>query len=168
MGLPKDNLFENTSTVEETDTQQQVLIEDRHHSDEDKALSVSQKHGIEFIRLSETNLSSQIVRLLPHWLVTQHNVIAVKFEGDTLYVAITNPVDLPTLDQINLVTGFNVKPVVATEREIIKAISQHYGAEQMTKQDMIDAKFDAEPTQEGDKKIEDLVVSDEAGQVVRL
>src|SRR4030043_138199 len=168
MGLPKDNLFENTSTVEETDTQPQVLIEDRHHSDEDKALSVAQKHGIEFIRLSETNLSSQIVRLLPQWLVTQHNGIAVRLEEDTLYVAMTNPVDLPTLDQINLVTGFNVKPVVATEREITKAISQHYGAEQMTRQDLIDARFDAEPTQEDDNKIEDLLLSDDAGQVVRL
>jgi len=77
---------------------------------------------------------------LPQWLVTRHNIIAVKFEEDTLYVAMTNPLDLPTLDEINLVTGFNVKPVVATEREIIKAISQHYGAEQMTKQDLIDAK----------------------------
>jgi type IV pilus assembly protein PilB len=168
MGLPKDNLFENTSTVEETDTQQQVLIEDRHHSDEDKALSVAQKHGIEFIRLSETNLSSQIVRLLPQWLVTQHNVIAVRLEEDTLYVAMTNPVDLPTLDQINLVTGFNVKPVVATEREITKAISQYYGAEQMTRQDLIDAEFDAEPVQEGNRRIEDLATSDDAGQVVRL
>ncbi len=168
MVLPKDNLFENTSTVEETDTQQQVLIEDRHHSDEDRAISVAQKHGIEFIRLSETNLSSQIVRLLPQWLVTQHNVIAVRLEEDTLYVAMTNPVNLPTLDQINLVTGFNVKPLVATEREITKAISQHYGAEQMTKQDMIDAEFDAEPALEGDKRIEDLATSDDAGQVVRL
>jgi type IV pilus assembly protein PilB len=169
MGLePKDNSFENTSIMEETDTKQGVLIEDRHHSDEEKALAIAQKHGVEFIRLSETNLSSQVVRLLPQWLVTQHNVIAVRLEEDTLYVAMTNPVDLPTLDQINLVTGFKVKPVVAIEREIIEAISQHYGAEQMTKQGLIDAKFDAEPVQEGDKRIEDLVTSDDAGQVVRL
>jgi type IV pilus assembly protein PilB len=165
---PKDNIFENTSTVGETDTQQGVLIADRHHSDEDKALAIAQKHGVEFIRLSETNLSSQVVRLLPDWLVTQHNVIAVRLEEDTLYVAMTDPVDLPTLDQINLVTGFNVKPVVATEREIIKAISQHYGAEQITRQGLIDARFDVEPTQEDDNKIEDLVTSDEVGQVVRL
>jgi type IV pilus assembly protein PilB len=165
---PKDNIFENTSTVGEADTQQGVLIADRLHSDEDKALAIAQKHGVEFIRLSETNLSSQVVRLLPDWLVTQHNVIAVRLEEDTLYVAMTDPVDLPTLDQINLVTGFNVKPVVATEREIIKAISQHYGAEQITRQGLIDARFDVEPTQEDDNKIEDLVTSDEVGQVVRL
>jgi type IV pilus assembly protein PilB len=160
--------LESVSAARQPDTKQGVLIEDRHHSDEDKALAIAQKHGVEFIRLSETNLSSQVVRLLPHWLVTQHDVIAVRLEEDTLYVAMTNPVDLPTLDQINLVTGFNVKPIVATEREITKAISQHYGAEQITRQGLIDARFDVEPTQEDDNKIEDLVLSDNAGQVVRL
>lgn len=169
MGVEVNNKsLESVSAARQPDTKQGVLIEDRHHSDEDKALAIAQKHGVEFIRLSETNLSSQVVRLLPHWLVTQHDVIAVRLEEDTLYVAMTNPVDLPTLDQINLVTGFNVKPIVATEREITKAISQHYGAEQITRQGLIDARFDVEPTQEDDNKIEDLVLSDNAGQVVRL
>lgn len=163
----KKNSLVNNSAITEADTEQTAFVQGTA-SDEMTARALAEKHGVEFIKFSETKLSTHIVRLLPQWLVTKHNVIAVKFEEDTLYVAMTNPLDLPTLDQINLVTGFNVKPVVATEREIIKAISQHYGAEQMTKQDLIDARFDQEPTKEGDKKIEDLVLSDESGQVVRL
>lgn len=169
MGLPaKDNSIEGNAVVIEADSEQTVLVKDSPHSYEDAARALAEKHSVEFIRLSETELSSQVVQLIPHWLVTQHNIIAVKFEEDILYVAMTNPVDLPTLDQINLVTGFNVKPIVATEREIIQAIGQHYGAEQVTKQDLVDARFDTEPTQQGDKEIKDLVLSDEAGQVVRL
>ncbi len=164
----KDNSLEGTTAIAQPDSMQSTSVQGKAASDEMAARNLAEKHGVDFIRLSEANLSSQVVRLLPHWLVTQHNIISVKFEEDTLYVAMTNPVDLPTLDQINLVTGFNVKPLVATEREITKAISRHYGAEQMTKQDLIDAKFDAEPTLEGDKRIEDLVTSDDAGQVVRL
>ena len=164
----KDNLLESVPAAEQADDAQPVFAKDDLSSDENAARALAEKHGVDFIKLSETELSSQVVRLVPHGLVTQHNVIAVKFEGDTLYVAMTNPVDLPTLDQINLVTGFNVKPVVAIERDIIKAIGQHYGAEQMARQDLIDARFDTEPTEEGDKRIEDLVLSDDAGQVVRL
>jgi len=164
----KDNSLEGNAGVIGADSEQTVLVKDSPHSDETAVRAIAQKHGVDFIKLSETQLEAHIIRLLPQWLVTQHNVIAVKFEEDTLYVAMTNPLDLPTLDQINLVTGFNVKPVVATEREIIKAISQHYGAEQMTKQGLIDARFDTEPTEDGDKRIENLVLSDDAGQVVRL
>ncbi len=169
MGIEVDNKsLVSVSAAQQADTKQTVLVGSAVASDEEMARLIAQKHGFDFIKLSETQLEAHIVRLLPQWLVTRHNVIAVKLEENTLYVAMTNPLDLPTLDEINLVTGFNVKPVVATEREIIKAISQHYGAEQMTRQDLIDAKFDSEPTLEGDKRIEDLATSDDASQVVRL
>jgi len=128
----KDNLLESASAPVHIDTAESVSLEGRPAPDEGTATSIAEKHSVDFIKLSETQLEAHIVRLLPQWLVTRHNIIAVKFEEDTLYVAMTNPLDLPTLDEINLVTGFNVKPVVATEREIIQAISQHYGAEQMT------------------------------------
>jgi len=163
----RDNSLEGISVVAEADSEQTVLVQGAA-SDEITAKALAQKHGVEFIRLSETELSLQVVRHIPHWLIKQHNIIAVKFEENTLYVAMTNPVDLPTLDQINLVTGFNVKPLVATERDIIKAISQHYGAEQLAKQDLVDIRLDRGQTKESDQRIEDLVLSNEAGQVARL
>jgi type IV pilus assembly protein PilB len=165
---PKDNSFENTPVIMQADSRQPMSAHGKTASDEMAVRALAEKHGVEFIKLSETKISPQVVWILPQWLVTQHNIIAVRLEENTLYVAMTNPVDLPTLDQINLVTGFNVKPVVATEREITKAISQHYGAKQITKQDLIDARLDAEPTGQRDKKTEDLATSDDAGQVVRL
>jgi type IV pilus assembly protein PilB len=163
----RDNSLEDIAFVAKADSEQTVLVQGGA-SDEITAKALAQKHGVEFIRLSEKELSSQVVRLIPHWLIKQHNIIVVKFEEDTLYVAMTNPVDLPTLDQINLVTGFNVKPLVATERDIIKAISQHYGAEQLSKQDLVDIRLDRGQTEECDQRIEDLVLSNEAGQVARL
>ncbi len=164
----KNNSFDNPSAVAQGDIGQTVSVEDKPISDEDAARSIARKQGVDFIKLSDVELSPHVVRLLPHWLVTKHNAIAVKFEGDTLYVAMANPLDLPTLDQINLVTGFNVRPMVATEKEIIQAVSQHYGVEHTSKQDLIDARFDAESTEQTDGKLEDLVLSSEAGQVVRL
>ncbi len=169
MGLkPKDNLRARVSTGAQADSAQTVFVKGEAALDEDTARSIAKKHGVDFIKLSEANLSPHIVRLLPQWLVTQHQVIAVEFKEDTLYVAMTNPLDLPALDQINLVTGFNVKPMVATEREIIQAISRHYGVEQMTKQDLVDVRFDQEQLEQPDMRVEDLVLSSEAGQVVRL
>jgi len=164
----KANLLDGTSSAAHADREQPMLVRDNLAWDESTAMTIAEKHNVEFVKLSEVKLSPQVVRIIPQWLVTKHNIIAVKFEEDTLYVAMTNPVDLPTLDQINLVTGFSVRPVVATERDIIQAIGQHYGAKEITKQGLIDARFDTEPTDEGDKRIEDLILSDDAGQVVRL
>jgi len=160
---PKDNSFGN-----EADSKQGILIKDDPSSNENKARAIAEKYGVEFINLSETKLLPQVVWLLPQSIVTEHSVIAVKLEEDTLYVAMTNPADMPTLDQINLITGFNVAPMVATEKEIIKAISEHYGVEQMTKQGMIDAKFDTEPAQESGRRIDNLVLTDDTSHIVKL
>ena len=164
----KDNSLQSASAVEQADTGQAKFVKGEPAPDEHTARSIAKEHGVDFIKLSDAELSPHIVRLLPQWLVTQHNVIAVKFSEDTLYIAMSNPLDLPALDQINLVTGFNVKPMVATEREITQAISQHYGVEQISKQDLVDARFGQELTEQADEKIEDLALSSEAGQVVRL
>ena len=154
--------------LSETDVAQQVLVRDNAGSDEDTARSIAREHNVEFIKLSETKLSPHIVRLLPQDLVTEHHVIAVKFEEDTLYVAMVNPLDLPTLDQINLMTGFKVKPMVATEREILQAVNQHYGVEQLSRQDMIDSRFNQELAGQADENFGGLDVSGGEGQVVRL
>ena len=165
----KDNLLESTGGTAGADTGQTPPVASKHTPEEDTAKAIAEKYGLDFVKLSEMKLSSHIVRLLPEWLVTEHNVIAVKFEEDTLYVATTNPLDLPALDQINMVTGFNVKPMVSTEREIIQATNRHYGVEQTTKQDIVDARFGREQMgQASDEKIEDLTVPEQAGQVVRL
>ena len=166
-GTEQKNRACGTGTVEEIDGQI-VFAEGEHVSDEDKAKSIAQKYGVDFVKLSEVELSPHVVHLLPQWLASQHKVIAVKFEENILYVAIRNPLDLPTLDQIRLVTAFNVKPLVAIEREIIQAIRQHYGAEQMTRQDLVDARFDHDQTEQTAGKIEDSVLSGEAGQAVQL
>lgn len=140
----------------------------RSASDEIAARAIAQEHGVEFVKLSEIDLSPHGVRLLPQWLVAQHNVMAVRLEGNTLYVAITDPLDLPTLDKIGLVTGFAVRPVVATKRDILQAIGSHYGAEQMSRQGMIDAQLNQEEAEQVAEKIENLILSDEAGQIVQL
>lgn len=186
MGLePNDNLFNHTSAEAEAGTGQKngasstgtaeeingqtVLSEGDHALDEDKAKSIAQKHGVDFIKLSEAELSPYIVHLIPQWLATQHKVIAVNFEEDMLYVAICNPLDLPTLEQIKLVTAFNVKPVVALEREIIQAIREHYDTEQMTRQSLADARFNQDQVVEQTAvRIEDSELSGEAGRAVQL
>jgi len=180
---PNDNLFNHTSAEAEAGTEQKngvstgtvkeinaqtVFAEGEHVSDEDKAKSIAQKYGLDFIKLSEANLSPYIVHLLPQWLAAQHKVIAVKFEEDILYVAICNPLDLPTLEQIKLVTAFNVKPVVALEREIIQTIHQYYDTEQMTRQSLVDARFDQDQVEQTAETIEDSLLSGEAGRAVQI
>ncbi len=124
--------------------------------------------GVEFVKLSELEISSNVLGLFPQWLVHQHTVVPVRFEAGTLYVAMEDPLDLPLLDQINLVTGFDVRPVVALRRDIQGAIRRYFGAEQITRQDRVDAWFDQNENCSDDGSVEALVVSEKDGHIIRL
>jgi len=141
---------------------------DNTQTDPASGADVSETLNTQTVSVQGESVPDEIVRLLPEWFVRKHKVITVKLEKDTLYVAMTNPLDLPTLDHMNLMTGLKIKPMVATERDIIQAIKNHYGIEQMTKQDFVDAKRGQEYTEEADGIIEDLASSSEAGRIVRL
>jgi len=164
----KDNSLEGIPDAGLADNEHTDFVRGKRTSDEDAAMAIAQKHGIEFVKLSEVEPSLSWVRFLPQWLASKHNVIAVKLEKDTLYVAMANPLDLPTLDQINLVTGYKVKPMVATEKDIIRAIKQRYGAQEMSKQDLVDARLSHMQSGQISEKTEDLAVFSEEGRIVRL
>ncbi|MGI5864660.1 MAG: hypothetical protein ACOX6T_21790 [Myxococcales bacterium] len=51
---------------------------------------------------------------------------ALKDNGKTLWVAMADPSDIPTLDDLVMKTGARVRPVIAGETEIMTAIERHY------------------------------------------
>ena len=163
----KDNLLDAVSVAAKNGGHG-TFIKDLPLMGEGAAKGLAEKYGVDFVRLSEVSLSPQVVHLLPQWFVARHNVISVSLEDDVLYVAMSNPAALPVLDEINLMTGFEVRAVVATEKDILQAVSEQYGAEQLTKQDMVDVRLDTEFQHEDDSADESLDLSEGDGQVVRL
>ena len=65
-------------------------------------------------------------------------------------------------------TGFQVKPVVALERDILQGIGQHYGARQLTRQDLIDVQFDSQTDVLPEQGVTSLEISEQDDQVIRL
>ena len=66
------------------------------------------------------------------------NAIAVKLEEDSLFVAFVSPLNLVARDEIKLLTGFTVRPMVTTDKEIKQAISNYYRIEDTSKQGIVD------------------------------
>ncbi|MBE3071117.1 MAG: type II/IV secretion system protein [Planctomycetes bacterium] len=68
----------------------------------------------------------EVVHLLPEGLVRQHMAIPVCIDDGELVVAFGAPPDLALLDQIELVTGFRVRPIETPEREIRRMIERFF------------------------------------------
>ena len=98
-----------------------------HATEEDVLRALESQLGIPFIKLSEAPVDSSVISKIPANFVYQHHIFPVSEKDGVLTVAMSDPLDIHTLDDVRLLLGFDVQPVIASQEDIEKAIRQHYG-----------------------------------------
>ncbi|MBI2870442.1 MAG: type II/IV secretion system protein [Candidatus Omnitrophica bacterium] len=150
----------------------QILVAKGWVSAEQLAQAVAKKLKLSFLKLSEIELDPQVVRLIPEDVSRRFKVVAVKMEGDDLHVAFSNPLNLPAVDELKLLTGCPVRQVVATEKEIEQAIAKYFRVQETSKQAIIDLRMqrakEKKEAEEEPRTPGDAVSTVEETPVVRL
>ena len=95
--------------------------------------------GIAFVRLAESPIDPTVVAKVPARFATRYRLVPLKQQDNTLYVAIADPFDVQTLDELRLLLGCEIKPVLASPREIREAIQRHYGLGASAVEQLLDA-----------------------------
>jgi len=116
-----------------------ALIELGFITEKELCQTLAEELGFNFIDLSELELKPELSQLLPDNLAKRYNVVPVKFENDKLVVAMIDPLDTNAVDDIMLMTGFEVETLMATETDIRRAINRIYGTGEITEADDLSA-----------------------------
>ena len=82
--------------------------------------------GITFVSPDTKPISPEILSLIPDEVAKRFTVIPISRERDTLCVAMVDPLDLQAIEFLEKKSGLVVKPYVATEESIKKAIAEQY------------------------------------------
>ncbi|WP_226677434.1 GspE/PulE family protein [Mesobacillus jeotgali] len=82
--------------------------------------------GIPHISLYRYPFDTKLLTLIPKDLAKRNLVIPLKKEGDKLFVAMADPMDFITVDDLRLSTGFHVETAIATKDDILRAINKYY------------------------------------------
>ncbi len=85
-------------------------------------------HGLQLppITLSKMQLDPALAAIVPERLARRHQVVPVSQMGKSLTVAMADPLNILTLDDLALLTGREITPVIASPQEIEEAIRQLY------------------------------------------
>jgi len=105
----------------------QILIKMGLASEETIQRALAQQLSIQYIRLSDIDIPRDVLARVPAKIVTHYHLIPVGRSDGTLRVAVSDPLDMHTLDDLRLVLGTDVEPVISTADEIEKAIKRYYG-----------------------------------------
>ena len=88
---------------------------------------------IPIIDFSSFTIDPVVPRLIGESLARRHLLIPVLRDGSSLTVAMADPMNLYSIDDVNIATGLTVKPAIAMKKEILNAIDQYYGKESAEK-----------------------------------
>ncbi len=78
------------------------------------------------IDISSFKVSPEVLEIIPKDIVTTYQVFPLACIGHVLVLAMVNPSDIVSIDNINALTGLRVHPVLVEEKNIEKAFGSHY------------------------------------------
>ncbi|HSW43986.1 MAG TPA: type II secretion system ATPase GspE [Phycisphaerae bacterium] len=142
-----------------------VLVRMGFVDERDVLRVVGEQMSIPVVDLSEITIDPDLLKRLPTRLIHKRQLIPIERTDDTLRVATADPYDIDAIDELRLLTGMKIVPVLASESEIQRLIRQHFGVGGST----IDELIEEQQQQLDDNEIELLSDSvDENGDLVEM
>jgi hypothetical protein len=126
--ITSEQLKQATKFQKDTHTRlESALVKLGFLSDEDVTNFLSRQYGVPAIDLSYCEIDPAVVKLIPYETAKRHLILPLSCVGFSLTIAMVDPTNVFTTDEIKFMTGFNIDPVVASESSIIEGIDKAYG-----------------------------------------
>jgi type IV pilus assembly protein PilB len=91
----------------------------------------------DFIDLTERDIAPEILHLIPSGLARLHGALPIEMSGSTLRVALVDPFDLLTAEDLRFALGKDIQVVVSPPEQIEELIKQYYGTDTTSMEDVL-------------------------------
>lgn len=99
-----------------------ILTQLGYCTEDDIARIMAQKSGYRYVSINEIGVNVAAANLITPEMALRNNVLPLYQEDKTLYVAMKNPNDIITIDNLHLMTGLEICPLVVADMELAAAI----------------------------------------------
>jgi type IV pilus assembly protein PilB len=93
--------------------------------------------GAEYVDLGEKEIPPAILKLIPSGLARLHRALPIELSGNTLRVALADPLDPRAAEDLRFALGKDVDVVVAPTEQIDNRIKEHYGADSTSMEEVL-------------------------------
>lgn len=84
--------------------------------------------GIPHVSLTEITIPAEVIATLPDSIAVNHTLIPVFLKDKKLTVAMADPLNVFAIDDVKMMTGFEVEAAIASEADIKAMHKKYYGA----------------------------------------
>ncbi len=103
----------------------------------DVSKALASQFGMDTINLADYRVPDEVVALMPRHIARRYKVVPVYKHDNTLTVAISDPLDVDTVDSLRYILKMNVEPVVAAKDDIDASLQRYYGSADDTVENML-------------------------------
>jgi type IV pilus assembly protein PilB len=107
------------SATEQGSSPEQVLVSDGVLSEDQLSRAVAERFGLDHLDLGSYRVDPDAAKLVSPAAVKRYQAVPVAFAGDrTLLVAMADPANVLAIDDIAVMTGYEVRPAVSSPPDI--------------------------------------------------
>lgn len=106
----------------------EIVVELGFISDIKFSQCLAEQLQVPFVDLSQTKLDTEVIMKIPEAIAKKYTVIAIGIQNRKLMVATNDPVNFYIFEDIKVISGMEVLPVLASKDQILKAIGRCYSA----------------------------------------
>ena len=105
----------------------QILVMLGYSKEEEIAQVLTVQYGFPYLPLENYEINTDAIKLIPENVAIQYNLIAIDKIADLLTIAMSNPLNVQAVEDIELLTKCKVQVFVSTMTDVNNAIKKYYG-----------------------------------------
>ncbi len=99
--------------------------------------TIAEALGAEYVDLDDKEIAPAILKLIPSGLARLHRALPIGLSGNTLRVALADPLDPRAAEDLRFALGKDVDVVVAPTEQIDNRIKEYYGADTSSMEEVL-------------------------------
>jgi type IV pilus assembly protein PilB len=97
----------------------EILLAMNYISRQDLAQALAERNRVPYMELGEKDVEPGVLSLVDQKILRRHAVMPVRVdEGGKLEVAMSDPSNIPAIEDLRMISGYSISPVVALDAEI--------------------------------------------------
>jgi type IV pilus assembly protein PilB len=99
-------------------------------TDDQLAQALAEQMGMQAVSLADVVVPPQVLQYVTEPMAQLYRIIPLSFRDNTLTIAMCDPQKIQILDELRNFLGYDIRAVVATEKDILAALDRYYSSQE--------------------------------------
>jgi type IV pilus assembly protein PilB len=104
----------------------EILVEMGYAKEEEIAHVLTAQYGFPYLPLGNYEINPDVISIIPGRVARQYMIIPIDKIGNNLTIAMSNPLNVQAVEDVELLSNYKVQTFVATSSDIKNAIGKYY------------------------------------------